>query len=111
VLVAQRRANRLVTVFPRDHGRRLARLLPQGRFELITHSRTFIPDQPDLLVTAIEDFLADTQRERSKGWATSRPPIGCERSSAPRCSRSTCSGGPLAVLLIAQAWQRAAAAS
>jgi hypothetical protein len=33
--------------------------LPQGRFELITHSRTFIPeDQPDLLVTAIEDFLA-----------------------------------------------------
>jgi pimeloyl-ACP methyl ester carboxylesterase len=59
VLVAQRRANRLVTIFPRDHGRRLARLLPQGRFELITHSRTFIPeDQPDLLVTAIEDFLA-----------------------------------------------------
>ena len=46
-------------IFPREHGRRLARLLPQGRFELITHSRTFIPeDQPDLLVTAIEDFLA-----------------------------------------------------
>jgi hypothetical protein len=47
-----------VTIFARDHGRWLARLLPQGRFELITHSRTFIPDQPDLLVTAIEDFLA-----------------------------------------------------
>ncbi len=46
-------------IFPRDHGRRLAGLLPQGRFQLITHSRTFIPeDQPDLLVTAIEDFLA-----------------------------------------------------
>jgi pimeloyl-ACP methyl ester carboxylesterase len=46
-------------VFTRDHGRRLAQLLPQGRFELITQSRTFIPeDQPDLLVTAIEDFLA-----------------------------------------------------
>lgn len=46
-------------IFPRDHGRRLAQLLPQGRFELITHSRTFIPeDQPDLLVAAIENFLA-----------------------------------------------------
>ena len=46
-------------IFPRDHGRRLAKLLPQGRFELIAGSRTFIPeDQPDRLVTAIEDFLA-----------------------------------------------------
>jgi hypothetical protein len=33
--------------------------LPQGRFELIAGSRTFIPeDQPDRLVAAIEDFLA-----------------------------------------------------
>jgi pimeloyl-ACP methyl ester carboxylesterase len=46
-------------IFPRDHGRRLAQLLPQGRFELITGSRTFIPeDQPDRLVSAIEEFLA-----------------------------------------------------
>lgn len=46
-------------IFPRDHGRRLAKLLPQGRFELIAGSRTFIPeDQPGRLVTAIEDFLA-----------------------------------------------------
>jgi pimeloyl-ACP methyl ester carboxylesterase len=46
-------------IFPRDHGRRLAGLLPQGRFQLITRSRTFIPeDQPDLLVSAIDDFLA-----------------------------------------------------
>ncbi len=45
-------------IFPREHGRRLAKLLPQGRFELITGSRTFIPEeQPDRLVTAIEDFL------------------------------------------------------
>jgi pimeloyl-ACP methyl ester carboxylesterase len=45
-------------IFPREHGRRLAQLLPQGRFDLISNSRTFIPeDQPDLLVTAIEDFL------------------------------------------------------
>ena len=50
-------------IFPREHGRRLAELLPQGEFELMTHSRTFIPeDQPDLLVTAIEDFLAAQAR-------------------------------------------------
>jgi len=46
-------------IFPRDHGRRLAKLLPQGRFQLVTGSRTFIPEeQPDRLVSAIEDFLA-----------------------------------------------------
>jgi len=46
-------------IFPRDHGQRLAELLPQGRFELISGSRTFIPEeQPDRLVSAIEDFLA-----------------------------------------------------
>jgi pimeloyl-ACP methyl ester carboxylesterase len=46
-------------IFPREHGRRLARLLPRGEFGLIPQSRTFIPeDQPELLVTAIEDFLA-----------------------------------------------------
>ncbi|OBH31200.1 hypothetical protein A5692_17525 [Mycobacterium sp. E342] len=45
-------------IFPRDHGRRLAKLLPQGQFELIAGSRTFIPEeQPDRLVTAIEGFL------------------------------------------------------
>ncbi len=45
-------------IFPREHGRRLAQLLPQGRFDVISNSRTFIPEeQPDLLVTAIEDFL------------------------------------------------------
>jgi pimeloyl-ACP methyl ester carboxylesterase len=30
--------------FPREHGQRLAELLPQGRFELIERSRTFIPE-------------------------------------------------------------------
>lgn len=46
-------------IFPREHGRRLAELLPQGRFGLIAASRTFIPeDQPHRLVTAIEEFLA-----------------------------------------------------
>lgn len=45
-------------IFPREHGQRLARLLPQGQFGLIPNSRTFIPeDQPELLTAAIEDFL------------------------------------------------------
>ncbi|HTI76218.1 MAG TPA: alpha/beta hydrolase [Mycobacterium sp.] len=45
-------------IFPREHGRRLAELLPRGEFALIPDSRTFIPEeQPVLLTTAIEDFL------------------------------------------------------
>jgi pimeloyl-ACP methyl ester carboxylesterase len=45
-------------IFPRDHGRRLAELLPRGEFAL-PDSRTFIPDeQPQLLADAIEDFLS-----------------------------------------------------
>ena len=46
-------------LFPREHGRRLAELLPQGRFELIDDSRTFIPEeQPERLVSTIRGFLA-----------------------------------------------------
>jgi pimeloyl-ACP methyl ester carboxylesterase len=46
-------------IFPRDHGQRLAGLLPKGRFELIAGSRTFIPEeQPERLVAAIRRFLA-----------------------------------------------------
>src|SRR4051812_29365040 len=46
-------------LFPREHGRRLAALLPQGRFLLVDDSRTFIPEeQPDRLVSMIRDFLA-----------------------------------------------------
>jgi pimeloyl-ACP methyl ester carboxylesterase len=46
-------------IFPRDHGRLLAQLLPRGRFELITGSRTFIPeDQPEALVARLREFLA-----------------------------------------------------
>jgi len=52
-------------IFPRVHGQLLAKLLPQGRFELITDSRTFVPeDQPDRLVAAIEDFLAAQRSDR-----------------------------------------------
>jgi pimeloyl-ACP methyl ester carboxylesterase len=45
-------------IFPRDHGRRLAKLLPQGRFELVADSRTFISeDQPERLAAAIKEFV------------------------------------------------------
>jgi pimeloyl-ACP methyl ester carboxylesterase len=45
-------------IFPRQHGLRLAELLPQGKFELVANSRTFIPeDQPALLAAAIKEFL------------------------------------------------------
>jgi pimeloyl-ACP methyl ester carboxylesterase len=44
--------------FPRDHGRRLAELLPQGRFELVEGSRTFIPeDNPGALVELLRGFV------------------------------------------------------
>ena len=40
--------------FPVEHGRTLADLMPQGRFELVENSRTFIPeDQPAELVRLI----------------------------------------------------------
>jgi pimeloyl-ACP methyl ester carboxylesterase len=44
--------------FPREHGRRLAELLPQGRFELVADSRTFIPeDNPEALVNLLHSVL------------------------------------------------------
>jgi len=44
--------------FPREHGRRLAELLPQGRFELVSDSRTFIPeDNPEALVGLLHSVL------------------------------------------------------
>ena len=47
-------------IFPRDHGRRLADLLPQGRFELVADSRTFIPEeQPERLIARVREFLAE----------------------------------------------------
>jgi pimeloyl-ACP methyl ester carboxylesterase len=40
--------------FPVEHGRALADLMPNARFELIQNSRTFIPeDQPGELVRLI----------------------------------------------------------
>jgi pimeloyl-ACP methyl ester carboxylesterase len=46
-------------LFPREHGRRLAELLPQGKFELIAGSRTFVPEeQPERLASIVQQFLA-----------------------------------------------------
>jgi pimeloyl-ACP methyl ester carboxylesterase len=45
-------------LFPREHGRRLAELLPQGRFDLVKGSRTFIPeDRPDVLAARVREFV------------------------------------------------------
>lgn len=45
-------------LFPLEHGRRLAELLPQGRFEIVPDSRTFIPEeQPERLAAILREFL------------------------------------------------------
>jgi pimeloyl-ACP methyl ester carboxylesterase len=47
-------------IFPREHGRRLADLLPQGRFVVIPNSRTFLQeDRPDDFADCLAAFLAD----------------------------------------------------
>jgi pimeloyl-ACP methyl ester carboxylesterase len=54
-------------IFPREHGRRLAELLPRGRFEIVPGCRTFIPEeQPQALTERLLRFLgedADVARE------------------------------------------------
>lgn len=48
-------------VMPRDHGRRLAELLPQGRLVEVADSYTLIPeDQPAVLAEAIRSFANET---------------------------------------------------
>jgi pimeloyl-ACP methyl ester carboxylesterase len=44
-------------LFPREHGERLAALLPDSRLEIVADSRTFIPfDQPAALAALITEF-------------------------------------------------------
>jgi pimeloyl-ACP methyl ester carboxylesterase len=51
-------------IFPRAHGKLLAQLLPQGRFELVAGSRTFISeDQPERFVAAVREFIRATAVE------------------------------------------------
>src|SRR6201991_4499627 len=48
-------------LMPREHGSRLAALLPQGRLVEIADSYTLVPeDQPDVLLDHLRDFLAET---------------------------------------------------
>jgi pimeloyl-ACP methyl ester carboxylesterase len=48
-------------IFPRDHGKRLAKLLPQGQFEIIANCRTFIPEeQPESLANRLRLWLEET---------------------------------------------------
>jgi pimeloyl-ACP methyl ester carboxylesterase len=47
-------------LFPRAHGVRLAELLPQGRFDTVADSRTFVPEeQPERLAAIVGDFLGE----------------------------------------------------
>ncbi|TML87575.1 MAG: alpha/beta hydrolase [Actinobacteria bacterium] len=50
-------------VMPPEHGRRLAELLPQGRFVEVPDSYTLVPlDQPLALAQTIREFLAPSDR-------------------------------------------------
>lgn len=50
------------TLMPREHGRRLAALYPQGRLVEIEDSATLVPeDQPEQLAEALIGFLTDTR--------------------------------------------------
>ena len=47
-------------IFPREHGRRRAELVPQGRFELVADARTFIPEeQPEHLAARVLAFIVE----------------------------------------------------
>jgi pimeloyl-ACP methyl ester carboxylesterase len=60
-LVAWTAGDRL---FPEEHGRRLATLLPQGRFELVPGDRTFsMVDEPAALAALIADWLASADAD------------------------------------------------
>lgn len=55
-------------LFPREHGIRLAELLPQGRFDTIADSRTFIPEeQPERLAAIVREFLAEREPAPAAG--------------------------------------------
>lgn len=50
-------------LMPRDHGRRLAELLPQGRLVEVADSYTLIPeDQPAVLLDHLRTFVAERDR-------------------------------------------------
>jgi pimeloyl-ACP methyl ester carboxylesterase len=49
-------------MMPREHGRRLAELLPRGRLLEIEDSRTLIgEDQPEQLTSALREFVGESR--------------------------------------------------
>jgi pimeloyl-ACP methyl ester carboxylesterase len=60
-------------VMRRDHGRRLAELLPQGRLVEVPDSYTLIPvDQPAVLAREIRAFVRETAAATAAGTARAR---------------------------------------
>ena len=63
-------------LFPLEHGRRLASLLPRGRLVTISESRTFIPeDQPERLASVVRDFLHDREPAGAGGSSIVAPSV------------------------------------
>jgi len=59
--------------FPREHGERLATLLPQGRLEWIEDSRTFSPeDQPDRVAALVAALTRRSEAQRGSEGAMIR---------------------------------------
>jgi pimeloyl-ACP methyl ester carboxylesterase len=53
--------------FPREHGERLAKLIPGARFELIEGARTFSPeDRPERLAELIGGFVGEPEAARAE---------------------------------------------
>jgi pimeloyl-ACP methyl ester carboxylesterase len=59
--------------FPREHGERLATLLPQGRLEWVEDSRTFSPeDQPDRVAALVAALARRSEAQRGSEGAMIR---------------------------------------
>lgn len=64
-------------LFPVEHGERLARILPQGRFEVIESSRTLaMLDQPERLAELIQAFVGETSSSEGRTPAGVSPGTG-----------------------------------
>jgi pimeloyl-ACP methyl ester carboxylesterase len=60
-------------LFPLEHARRLAEILPDARIETIASSRTFsMLDQPDELASLVADFAGDVAQRKQAGAVSGR---------------------------------------
>ena len=70
-------------MFPLDHGRRLAQVLPNARFEEITESMTFVMiDQPERTAALIHDFVRGTPQARAGSSSAGMEPAGTEPATS-----------------------------